>query len=160
MILRYTEFGLSHQEVPKESSIYICISGCPNHCFNCHCPELQDPANGEPLWEQLSNIIDLYYAQASCVCLLGEGNCTEEARKELTECAHYITKRGLKSCLYSGRDVPIEAWMACFDYVKVGSYKEKFGSLYNITTNQHFYEKRQGVFHDITHIFWSKVRID
>lgn len=152
-MLRYIEFGLSHQEVPEESAICIYISGCPNHCPNCHYPELQDPLNGDPLLEQLPNIIDLYYAQATCVCLLGEGDGSKMDRGELVECAKYILKRGLKSCLYSGRDVQPEKWMNCFDYIKLGSYKEKFGDLYKITTNQRFYEKVEGMFRDITRKF-------
>ena len=83
-MLRYTEFGLSHQEVPNESAICIYISGCPNRCRNCHYPELQEWLNGDPLRSQLSNIIDFYYSQATCVCFLGEGDCSQESKNELS----------------------------------------------------------------------------
>lgn len=154
-MLRYIEFGLSHQEVPNEASICIYITGCPNRCKNCHYPILQDPQTGDSLWEDLKPIIDLYFAQASCVCLLGEGDCSFETREELLECGKYISWRGLKSCLYSGRDVSVEDWMYCFDYVKLGSYKEECGDLYSRTTNQRFYKKQDGVFVDMTDLFWN-----
>lgn len=153
-MLRYTEFGLSHQEVPNESAICIYISGCPNRCRNCHYPELQDWLNGDPLRSQLSNIIDLYYSQATCVCFLGEGDCSQESKNELSDYAKYITARRLRVCLYSGRDVSIEEWMNCFDYVKLGSYKEEQGDLHSKTTNQRFYQKKNGVFVDRTELFW------
>ena len=154
-MLRYVEFGLSHQEVPNEASICIYISGCPNKCKNCHYPGLQDPLNGDPLLDDIGLIIDLYYAQASCVCLLGEGDCTIDSRQELKLCAEYISERGLKSCLYSGRDVLVENWMYCFDYIKLGSYKEEHGGLFSRTTNQRFYRKQDDVFSDVTNWFWN-----
>lgn len=153
-MLRYTEFGLSHQEVPNESAICIYISGCPNRCRDCHYPELQDWLNGEILRNQLPNIIDLYYSQATCVCFLGEGGCSQESKNELLDYVKYITVRGVKVYLYSGRDVSIEEWMDCFDYVKLGSNKEEQGDLHSKTTNQRFFQKKNGVFVDRTELFW------
>ena len=154
-MLRYTEFGLSHREVPGEASICIYISGCPNCCEDCHYPELQDPANGLPLMEYIHDIIDLYLSQASCVCFMGEGDCSSGAREELLKYAVVAKEKGLKCCLYSGRDVSIENWMSAFDYLKTGSYQKSRGTLYDAGTNQRFFLKTDNGFQDITSMFWD-----
>ena len=110
-MLRYTEFGLTHQEVPGESAICIYISGCPNGCEDCHYPELQSTTSGLPLKKYIYDIIDLYRSQATCVCFLGEGDCSSESKKELFEYALLAADDNLRTCLYSGRDTTIEEWM-------------------------------------------------
>ena len=92
--------------------------------------------------KQLPNIIELYYSQVTCVCFLGEGGCSQESKNELLDYVKYITVRGLKVYLYSGRDVSIEEWMDCFDYVKLGSNKEEQGDLHSKTTNQRFFKRK------------------
>ena len=62
---------------------------------------------------------------ATCVYFLGEGVATDVERQELLQFAEVAKTAGLKSCLYSGRDVDVETWMLAFDYVKVGSYIEE-----------------------------------
>ena len=66
----------------------------------------------------------------------------------------YAKEKGLKTCLYSGRDVDIEPWMYAFDYVKVGSYQPALGSLDSSSTNQRMFRNESGVFRDITSVFW------
>ena len=139
LMLRYMEFGLSNIEVPDETSLCIYISGCLNKCRNCHYPELQSADEGELLSKYFKDIIMLYESMFTCVCFLGEGDISAESRNELLKYTEYIRNKGLKSCLYSGRDTDVEAWMKAFDYVKTGSYKEEYGSLYKRTTNQRFY---------------------
>ena len=152
--LYYTEICLSPYEVPGEQSICIYISGCLNRCRNCHYPELQYPDYGDVLSERMSDIVALYRNQASCVCFMGEGRGGQEERDELIRFAEYAHKRGLKTCLYSGRDTFIEAWMKGFDYIKIGSYQEALGALDSNTTNQRMYRKNaNGEFEDITCMF-------
>ena len=153
-MLNYTEVALSHREVPGEVSICIYISGCLNRCAGCHYPELQKIDYGDPLSIYYSDIIDLYLRQATCVCFLGEGSCKVEDVNELQRYAAYARIKGLKTCLYSGRDVDIEPWMHCFDYVKVGSYQPLLGSLDHPSTNQRMFHKEAGAFKDITSAFW------
>ena len=101
------------------------------------------------------DIIDLYLRQATCVCFLGEGRGGTAEKAELIEYADYVKSKGLKTCIYSGRDVDIEPWMNAFDFVKVGSYQPALGSLDCRTTNQRMYRKESGIFTDITHLFWT-----
>ena len=156
-MLYYTEICLSPYEVPGEQSICIYISGCCNRCKNCHYPELQLPDYGDVLSQQISDIIDLYLGQASCVCFLGEGRGEQEEIEELVLLAECSQQKGLKTCLYSGRDTFIEEWMKEFDYIKIGSYREELGALDSKTTNQRMYRKNDhGEFEDITFLFWSE----
>lgn len=154
-MLRYTEFGISHMEVPGEDNLCIYISGCQNQCKNCHYPELKSPDEGELLADYFTDIIDLYDRLSSCVCFLGEGDLSEQSKEELIFYAKYIKSRGKKCCLYSGRDVEVEEWMKVFDFVKTGSYKEEFGPLHKKTTNQRFYRITDIGLEDITKEFWE-----
>jgi len=153
-MLNYIEVALSHLEVPGETSICIYISGCLNRCADCHYPDLQRNDYGDPLSANYFNIVDLYLRQATCVCFLGEGACGNEERDELQRYATYAQGRGLKTCLYSGRDVDIEQWMHVFDYVKVGSYKSSCGPLNSPLTNQRMFRQEEFGFQDITAVFW------
>ena len=98
-MLYYTEFGLSHLEVPGETALCIYISGCLNHCSNCHYPELQRQNYGTPLNIFYQAMIELYAPQASCVCFLGEGEGTDSEKHELLLYA--------KQAHYKGLDMPI-----------------------------------------------------
>lgn len=156
-MLYYTEICISPHEVPGEESICIYISGCTNKCKNCHYPELQLPDYGDVLGKRLNDIISLYISQASCVCFLGEGKGCQEEIEELVKYAKYVHQKGLKTCLYSGRDTVIERWMSAFDYIKLGSYHEELGALDSKSTNQHLYRKSSnGDYEDITYMFWCE----
>lgn len=155
-MLHYVEFGLSHMEVPMETALCIYISGCQNRCVNCHYPELQNANEGEILSDYFEQILDLYHEYTTCVCFMGEGDCSADSRMELLQYIRDVHSRGYKACLYSGRDTVIEDWMKPFDYVKLGSYKEEFGPLTNRTTNQKMWERLlDGSYTDITKLFWQ-----
>lgn len=153
--LHYIEAGLSCYEVPFEVSLCIYISGCLNSCPDCHYPELQRVDHGDLLIDNYVKLIELYYKSATCVCFLGEGNNTAKTRNELLVCSAFSHNIGLKTCLYSGREIEIEGWMEDFDYIKVGSYKPEFGSLNMPTTNQKMFYKTDEGYVDITAEFWK-----
>ncbi|NBI59464.1 hypothetical protein D3Z53_15675 [Lachnospiraceae bacterium] len=155
-MLRYIEFGLSHIEVPGEAALCIYISGCQNHCPDCHYPELQSPYEGEILKIYFDSILDLYCTQTTCICFMGEGEDSEDTRQELVSYTKRSHSRGFKCCLYSGKDTNIETWMQAFDYIKTGSYKKEQGALNSRTTNQRMYEKVDDIYIDITNIFWKE----
>lgn len=155
-MLKYIEFCVSHMEVPGESALCIYISGCPNRCVNCHYPELQSPDEGESLAQYFDDIVALYRSQISCVCFMGEGECSDRSQKELIGYVRKIHSEKLLSCLYSGRNCKIESWMKEFDYIKIGSYKEELGPLSERTTNQKLYMKTGFGYQNITSRFWEE----
>ncbi len=153
-MLKYIEFCVSHMEVPGESCLCIYICGCTNRCRNCHYPELQSAEAGERLEKYFNDIVDLYREQISCVCFMGEGECTQNNQKELVSYAQKLNAENIKSCLYSGRDCEVEDWMKVFDFIKLGSYKEEYGSLSEKTTNQRLFMKSADGYENITYRFW------
>ena len=152
-MLYYTEAALSHREVPYETSICIYISGCINHCVDCHYPELKQYNYGDPLSKYYSDILNLYLQQASCVCFLGEGSGSPSDRAELCHYVSYANALNLKTCLYCGRDTDIEDWMCVFDYIKLGSYQPSLGPLTSPFTNQRMYKREHDDFINITALF-------
>lgn len=156
-MLHYVEFGISHMEVPYDSALCIYISGCQNRCRECHYPELKNADEGEVLSDYFEQMLDLYHEYTTCVCFMGEGECSTDSRMELLQYVQEAHNRGYKVCLYSGRDTVIEDWMKSFDYVKTGSYIERFGPLTSKTTNQKMWCKLpDGSFTDITELFWEE----
>ena len=152
-MLFYTEICLSHLEVPGEHNLCIYISGCQNNCADCHYPELRRNYYGDILKLNYTDILDLYSSQATCVCFMGEGKCGEQEKEEFKKYCSIAHSRNLKTCLYSGRDVSVEVWMQCFDYIKLGSYKAELGALDNLNTNQRMYQRKTEGYEDITYKF-------
>ena len=73
-MLYYCDVGLSHAEVPGETSLCFYISGCINRCKNCHFPELQFAEYGERLpLEIFIKLVELYSPYETCICFMGEG---------------------------------------------------------------------------------------
>lgn len=63
---------------------------------------------------------------------------------ELSEAVQIVKREyGIKVCIYSGLDsiIPFTETdlLRCLDYIKLGSYKPKFGGLNSPNTNQRFY---------------------
>ena len=154
-LLYYTEIGLSPYEVPEHNSICIYISGCCNHCKNCHYPMLQKSNFGDKILVNFLKIIQLYQNQATCVCFLGEGENTTYEHQEFYKMVRIAKSHNLQTCLYCGRDTDVEEWMSIFDFVKLGSYQEKLGGLNCETTNQKLLEKVEDKYKDITCEFWK-----
>lgn len=154
-MLYYTEVDLSDLEVPDERALCIYISGCRSHCPGCHYPELRRTDYGDPLKENLRSLILLYLRYCTCVCFMGEGECTAQSRQELAEYSGFAHRLGLSTALYSGRDTGIENWMHCFDYIKLGSYVSALGPLSARSTNQKMFQKHGNGYIDITFRFWD-----
>ena len=88
-MLHYCDVGLSHAEVPGETSLCFYISGCINRCKNCHFPELQFANYGDELKEDIFvALVELYSPYETCICFMGEGNCTDDTKKELVDGEH------------------------------------------------------------------------
>lgn len=153
-MLKYVEALVSEKEIPGEKSLVIYISGCKEHCKLCHTPWLQNVNYGDKLIDNYKDLITIYRNYITCVCFLGEGLNGTCEHKEYKEIIEYVHKINLKAALYSGRNTVIEEWMKIFDYIKLGSYKEEQGPIYNKKTNQRLYKKTEQKYNDITNIFW------
>ncbi len=127
------------------------ITNCPNHCPECHSPHLQDDI-GDPLDEQaLDAMLRKYGGSVTCVCFMG-GDATPDQVVSLSD--HIRETTDLKVAWYSGVQA-IPASFQHFDYVKVGPYNPKMGSLKSKTTNQRLLKNVNGQPEDITYKFWE-----
>lgn len=151
-MLFFHDAGLGSEEVPGEKTLCFYLSGCVNHCDNCHYPELRDITNGEHLKDKFFDIFELYINLISCVAFMGEGAI--EDRDEMISYVQYVHSKSIKSCLYCGRNVEIEDWMHVFDYIKTGAYIESYGALTEVGTNQRMYYREKDSYIDITYKFW------
>lgn len=85
------------------------------------------------------------------------GDSEPEEVERLSILIHKKFNRDIKTGWYSGRSklhekVSIEN----LDYIKLGPYIENFGGLDNLTTNQRFYEIKNGEMIDKTFLFQQK----
>ena len=144
-------------EIPDEVCLALNLSQCPHHCPGCHSPYLQTD-RGRILDDfTLDQLIDCN-GGITCVLFMG-GDGDKERLKEL---ADRVFLKGLKTAWYSGEDnLDIYEYGWWFDYIKVGSYKEKLGPLNNPNTNQHLYKigkihnQNAIIAEDITNKFWK-----
>lgn len=149
---------VTFEEIPLEVTLSLSITNCLGKCPGCHSPELRGNT-GTPLTDEELDALMTKNKGVTCVLLLGEGNNTEE----LLRVAERIRNHwGIKVALYSGREEVEDEIYRHFDYVKVGSYKEEFGPLNKVTTNQRLYavkaESQRIVKQDITYMFWHERR--
>lgn len=151
--MKYTDTMVTFSEVPDEITLCINISGCPNHCFNCHSQEL---------WEDIGEVLDndtiasLIEKNNGISCVGWMGGDADPA--EVNRQAMFVKEKYplLMTCWYSGKEtlspeIRIENW----DYIKLGPYIEKCGGLDKETTNQRFYFVNEGELIDWTYKFWK-----
>lgn len=152
-MLKYSSFDIVFQEVPDEITLAINITGCPLHCSGCHSPWLWEDT-GMPLDEPtLSQIIENYRGEITCVCFMG-GDASPEKIGALSE--HVRTRYPeIKTAWYSGRDtMPQEIPPQTFNYIKLGRYRATLGGLRSSKTNQRMYKiTEDGKMTDITALF-------
>ncbi len=148
--LKYVSTCVALQEVPDEISLIINVSGCPHRCEGCHSQYLWE-YKGRYLLDDIKSILDERGQYISCICIMGGDYNIKELNAVLT----YINKKGFKTCLYLGCNY-IPSNLVPVDYLKIGSYKKKFGGLDKPTTNQRFYKNVNGQYEDITHVFQTK----
>ena len=151
--LKFVDEMVCFQEVPDETTVSFSISNCPHKCKGCHSAYLSEDI-GIPLLDVLESKLEYYFGLITCVLFLGGDD--EYQIDELIKCVEICKEFGVKVALYSGaEDVPNVLW-SIFDYIKVGPYVEELGALKDKTTNQRMYKKIDGVWQDITHVFWDK----
>lgn len=156
-MLKYLNTEITFAEVPDEITLCINITGCPNHCPDCHSQFLWEDTGTELAEEILVDLIKKNEG-ISCVCFMGG----DQDPAEVNALAIYVRKYfpNLKIAWYSGNsNISNKIYLINFDYIKVGPYIEKLGGLDNPSTNQRFYK----IMHsevtdkmlDITNKFWK-----
>lgn len=161
-MVKYCGYYITVQEVPNEISLVLSITNCPHRCEGCHSPWLQKDFGDELTPEILRYLIKEYQDGITCVCFMGEG-CDVESLSYLIGLAHEF---GLKTCLYSGKDIEHDLRDFCgytiLDYIKTGSYQKELGGLTSPTTNQRmwkltgFTDDGVAIYEDTTSYFWRK----
>lgn len=152
-MLKFSQTEVVFEEIPTEISLAINITNCQNNCIGCHSPYLRQNIGNELTNHTLDTLIEKNKG-ITCVLFMGEGNDKEM----LLALATYVkNEKHLKVALYSGRKEVEPEFYNIFDYVKVGPYIEEFGPLNKNTTNQKFYEVKDGKVNDITYKFWRGI---
>lgn len=154
-MLKFYDYNITNSwEVPDEICLNFHLAECCNCCPGCFSPELRRNSD-IILTDVYENILLAYSNRITCVCFLGEGRNTDYEHNEFKMMCNHIHNCGFKTCLYCGRNCGIEEWMECFDYIKIGSYKQELGDLSMRTTNQRLYKKTENGYVDITYLFWN-----
>lgn len=150
-MVKYVNYDIVFQEIPDEVTLAINLSNCPNGCVGCHSPQLMDDIGEELSVTVLAELLERYGSSVTCVCFMG-GDASPDAVFGL---ARFIkASSSLRTGWYSGRETMPSA-VDCFDYIKIGAYKEDLGGLKSPTTNQRLYKVlANGTVVDITHLFW------
>ena len=148
--MKYLNTGVVAREFPGEITLVINITGCPNNCVGCHSPILREDIGTILDFNELDKLIK-ENPGITCVGFMG-GDGDIETLKALVRYVRWEYK-GLKVGWYSGSDC-IDIYMFdYFNYIKFGSYQEKYGPLDSTTTNQVMFEMKDGKVYNITKKF-------
>lgn len=136
-LMRFSYPQIVTQEVPGEISLALSISGCPLNCKNCHSTETFDKNFGDELTTKTLDKMIAKHKYVSCVLFYGG----EWYMDELEGFLKHIKAKGIKTCLYTGRELDYfsKEFLLNLDFIKVGRYIESLGGLKEPNTNQRFY---------------------
>lgn len=133
-MLKYVDVMIGLREIPDEISLCLNLSNCIFRCRNCHSSYLQENI-GEPLTNEVLDELIKKNDGISCVCLMGGSNDIRSLNKLMAHCKR--EHPSLKRAVYLGNECfPTMLNLHLYDYVKLGSYKEKLGGLDSPNTNQ------------------------
>lgn len=135
-MLKYLYCKEVFNEIPKEITLGISISGCQIRCAGCHSRELWED-KGEPL--TVENVEKLLEAHKGVTCLLLLGG--EHDIDALISIFHYFHS-SIKTAWYCGLDmIPKDKMdiIKFLDYYKIGHFDIDLGGLSSSTTNQRLY---------------------
>lgn len=152
--LKYTDYDIVFQEIPNEVTLAINLSRCPNRCEGCHSAYLMNDVGEYLTLEVIDKLYEKYGTSITCICFMGG----DIAPFQVAEFVRYISeKKHLKTAWYSGKkELPQNFSLDYFDFIKIGPYMPKYGSLSSPTTNQRLYRIDNGKMVDITSMFWRK----
>lgn len=151
-MLKFIDYNIVFQEVPNEISLAINISNCPLRCKSCHSPQLQKDIGFCLTQDTILNIIEKYDRAITCICFMGGDSESLEIEKLATFVKSINPK--LKVAWYSGKQkLPKAFKFKNFNFIKLGPYKEKYGGLDSLNTNQRFYKIIDDELIDMTFLF-------
>ncbi len=162
-MLKYANYDIVFQEYPDEVTLAINLTLCPNRCPGCHSAFLRNDVGEELTNERLTALIDSYGDTITCVGFQG-GDNDPETLLRLARYVHEHYDNRLRTGWYSGRaQLPTpytpQSLAPALNYLKLGSYVEKFGPLSSPTTNQRFYHVLpDGTLQDLTSRFQKPKR--
>lgn len=138
-MLKYVESKVTFAEVPDEISLCINISNCPYRCPNCHSAYLQEDVGEELTTKKLQELISKNKG-ITCVCFMGGDSDLDTLGQRILECK-LRSDFPYKTAWYTGAsEIPKNCnLLENLDYIKVGPYREKYGPLRSVSTNQRFY---------------------
>lgn len=157
-MLKCASYDIVFQELPDEVTLALNLSLCPNHCKECHSPDLWTDIGHELTEEMLIDLLTSYGSSITAICFMGGDNDPER----LLKLAFFLKQQTIASVKvgwYSGRDsLPekIKLEITPFDYIKLGPYIASKGPLNNPHTNQRLYRIDKEVWVDITKVFWRR----
>jgi len=139
--MHYYQTDIVFQEVPGEISLCFFICGCTLRCPGCHSWHTWREEAGKPLTEALFLAqLDRYQGSLSSVLFMG-GEWHESALCRYLDLA---IERGLKTCLYTGRETVSDNLLRRLTYLKTGPWRQDLGGLDQPNTNQRFIEVTSG----------------
>jgi anaerobic ribonucleoside-triphosphate reductase activating protein len=152
-MLKYYNYDIVFQEIPNEVTLAVNITNCPNRCDGCHSPHLQTDIGEELNEERITSLMDKYASAITCFCFMGG----DAEPQQVSVLANFVRVRypEIKVAWYSGcTRLPERFDTSCFQYIKLGSYDEKLGSLKSETSNQHLFQiQPDGCMKDISYLF-------
>ena len=152
-MLKYVDSVVTFSEIPDEITLCINISNCPCKCPGCHSPYLAEDI-GERL--RYDNLISLIHKNKGITCVAFMGGDADPLSVNVYASIIKEQFPNLKVAWYSGRqELSKDIELSNFNVIKLGPYKEEFGSLNSRTTNQRFYKVSDGELINITNKFWK-----
>lgn len=145
--VRYYSSDIVLTDVPGEICLAFSIAGCNLGCKGCFWSVLQDAPTQELSDQVFADKLLEYQGLISGVLFYGGEWLPDELIFKLQQ----AKSLGLKTCLYTGRQIISAEIRAQLDYLKTGGYREDLGGLTSPTTNQRFIDVKSG--EDLTHLF-------
>lgn len=151
--MKYSECDIRYRDVPNEITLTFWITGCPNHCPDCHSKDLWkdfgEDFTVENVFRETQNRLE-NSIPITCICFMGG----DQDRAYLISVVHEVKKLlpDIKMAWYSGKDFRVKTekpTYTSFDYIKTGPFIKERGPLNDPNTNQKFYIKDiNNVFHE------------
>jgi len=139
--MKIYNYEISTLEIPNEISLCFNVTGCNVKCIDCHSKFLWNIDNGWELdFEYFSKILEKYSNYISYVCFMG-GEWFEE---DLIKMLKISKEKGLKNCLFTGRNDIKENIKQYLDLLKLGGFIKELGGLESLNTNQKMIELKTG----------------